>query len=166
MKTLIYATVLTLAIPFGIASLQASSAAPAYAGGVLRDAKAPHLVHSNAHPINARVQNATHHFQVHVQGRNLSQLFVDVPEGIRLGDRIVVTDESGKKVDAKTSIDDKRVTIAFAQPVPSGTTLSVSMKGISTGFLSRGHVWLYSIYGRSVGMTEDVRIGLARIQTR
>lgn len=165
MKTLIYATALTLAVPFGIASLQASSVAPAYAGGVLRDAEAPHLVHSNAHPINARVQNATYHFQVHVQGRDLSQLFVDVPDGIRLGDRIVVTDESGKKVDAKTSTDDKRVTITFEQPVPSGTTLSVSMKGVSTRFLSRGHVWLYSIYGRSVGMTEDLRIGLARIQT-
>ena len=165
MKTLIYATALTLTVPFGIASLQASSAAPAYAGGVLRDAKAPHLVHSNAHPNNARIQNATHHFQVHVQGSDLSQLFVDVPEGIRLSDRIVVTDESGKKVNAKTSIDDKRVTITFEQPVPSGTTLSVSIKGVSTRFLSRGHVWLYSIYGRSVGMKEDVRIGLARIQT-
>ena len=165
MKTLIYATALTLAIPFGIALLQTSSVAPAYADGVLRDAKAPHLVHSNAHPNNARVQNATHHFQVHVQGSDLSQLSVDVPEGVRLSDRIVVTDEFGKKVNAKTSIDDKRVTITFEQPVPSGTTLSVSMKGVSTRFLSRGHVWLYSIYGRSVGMTEDVRIGLARIQT-
>ena len=166
MKTLIYATALTLAIPFGIVSLQASSAAPAYAGGVLLDAKAPHLVHSNAHPNNARVQNATHHFQVHVHGSELSQLSVDVPEGIRLSDRIVVTDESGNKVDAKTSIDNKRVTITFAQPIPSGTTLSVSMKGVSSRFLSRGRLWLYPIYGRSVGMTEDVRIGLARIQTR
>ena len=86
-------------------------------------------------------------------------------EGVRLSDRIVVTNESGKKVNTKTSIDDKRITIIFEQPVPSGTTLSVSMKGVSTRFLSRGHVWLYSIYGRSVGMTEDVRIGLARIQT-
>lgn len=166
MKKLIYVAAQTLAIPSGIVSLQASSATPVYAGGVLRDAKAPHLVHSNAHPNNPHVQNASHHFKVHIQGRNLSQLFVDVPEGTRLSDRIVVTDESGKKVDAKTSIDDKRVTIAFAQPVPSGKTISVSMKGISTRFLSQGHVWLYSIYGRSVGMTEDVRIGLARIQTR
>lgn len=166
MKTLIYATALTLAIPFGIVLLQTSSATPAYAGGVLRDAKAPHLIHSNAHPNNARVQNATHHFQVHVHGGDLSQLSVDVPEGIRLGDRIVVTDESGNKVNAKTSIDDKRITIIFEQPVPNGTTLSVSMKGVSSRFLSRGRIWLYPIYGRSVGMTEDVRIGLARIQTR
>lgn len=166
MKTLIYATALTLAIPFGIAWLQTSSAPPAYAKGVLRDAKAPHLVHNNAHPNNARVQNATHHFQVHIQGSDLSQLSVDVPEGVRLGDRIVVTDESGKKVNAKISIDDKRITIIFEQPVPSGTTLTVSLKGVSTRFLSRGHVWLYSIYGRSVGMKEDVRIGLAQIQTR
>lgn len=62
MKTLIYATALTLAIPFGIALLQTSSAVPAYASGVLHDANAPYLVHSNAHPNNACVQNATYHF--------------------------------------------------------------------------------------------------------
>jgi hypothetical protein len=73
MKKLIYAIASTLALPLGIALLHASSA-PAYAGGILRDAQAPHLVHSGAHPNNARVPIATHHFEVHVQGNGLSQL--------------------------------------------------------------------------------------------
>jgi hypothetical protein len=174
MKTLIYAAALIMAIPFGIAmprfahhasqTLHASSV-PALAGGVLRDAKAPHLVHSDAHPNNARVPSATHHFEVHVQGRDLSQLSVDVPKGLKVSDRIVVTDQSGKKIDAAVSVNDRRVTIAFSQPVPTGTTLSVSMKGVRTQFPSRRRIWLYPVYGRSVGMTADVRIGLARIQT-
>ena len=65
MKKLIYATTFTLAIPAGIASLFVSSV-PAFAGGVLREANAPHIVHSSTHPNGTRVPNATHHFEVHV----------------------------------------------------------------------------------------------------
>lgn len=164
MKKLIYAATFTFVIPFGIASLSTSSVPAAYAGGILRDAKAPHLVHSGAHPNNARVPSATHHFKVHVQGSDLSQLHVDVPEGIKVSDRIVVTDQSGKKINANVAVDDRRVTIAFSQPVPTGTTLSVSIKGVSTQFFSR-RIWLYPISGRSAGMTADAKFGIARIQT-
>ncbi len=152
---LIYAATFTLLI---------MSSIPAIAGGALRDAKAPHLVHSGAHPNNARIRQATHHFDVHVQGSDLEQLFVDVPEGIKVSDRIVVTDQSEQKIDATVSVNDQRITIAFAQPVPTGTTLSVSMKDVKTQSL-QGRIWLYPVYSRSVGINADVRIGMARIQT-
>ena len=155
MKKLIYAAAFTLVF--------ASSVPAALAGGVLREARAPHLVHSGAHPNNAGLAS-THHFEVHVQGSDLSQLSFDVPEGIKVSDRIVVTDQSGKKIDANVSVNDRRVEIAFSQPVSNGTTLTISMKGVRTsGYL--GRTWLYPVYSRSVGMTEDVRIGMARIQT-
>lgn len=163
MKKLNCTAAFILAIPFGIASLHASSVPAALAGGVLRDAKAPHLVHSNAHPNNARITSATHHFEVHVQGSNLSQLFIDLPEGIKVKRGIEITDQSGRKIDATVSIKDRRATVAFAQPVSSGTTLSVSMKGVQTPLYSR--IWLYPVYSRSISMNTDIRIGLARIQT-
>lgn len=163
MKNLIYAVAFTLALPLGIALLQTSSD-PAYAGGILRDAQAPHLVHSGAHPNNARVPLATHHFEVHVQGNDLSQLYVDVPEGVKVSNRILVTDRSGKKINANVSVDNRRVTIAFPQPIPTETTLSVSMKGMNTQSFAR-RIWLYPISGRSIGMTANQRIGIARIQT-
>ncbi len=155
MKKLIYAATFTLAI---------ASSFPALAGGILRDAKAPHLVHSGAHPNNARISQATHHFDVHVQGSDLEQLFVDVPKEVNVRNRITVTDQANKKVDATISINDNRIAIAFTQPVPTGTTLLVSMKGVRTSSL-RGHTWLYPVYSRSVGINADVPIGIARIQT-
>lgn len=164
MKKLICATTFTLAIPVGIASFYISSV-PAFAGGVLREANAPHIVHSSAHPNGTRVPNATHHFEVHVQGKELSQLSFEVPDGVEVRDRIMVSDQSGKKIDSTVSIEDKRATIAFSQPVPVETTLSISMKSVKTPFLSRGNTWLYPVYGRSVGMTEDIRMGIAQIQT-
>ncbi len=155
MKKLLAATIFTLAI--------VSSVPVAFAGGVLRDAKAPHLVHSGAHPNNARVPS-THHFEVHVQGSDLSQLSFNVPEGVNISDRIKVTDESGKKIDNTVSVNNRRVTIAFSQPVPTETTISVSMKNVSSRFLL-GRTWLYPVYSKSVGMTSDIPIGMARIQT-
>jgi hypothetical protein len=154
MKKLICAATFTLAFTYSL---------PTFAGGILRDAKAPHLVHRNAHPNNARVP-VTHHFEVHVQGSDLSQLSVDVPENIKLSDRIVVTDRSGKKVDTNVSTNDRKVTIAFTQPVPNGTNLSVSMKDVKTRSL-QGRTWVYPVYGRNVGINADVPIGIARIQT-
>ena len=164
MKKLICATTFTLAIPIGIASLYAFSV-PAFAGGVLREANAPHIVHSSAHPNGTRVPNATHHFEVHVQGKELSQLSFEVPDGVEVSDRIMVNDQSGKKIDSTVSIKDKRATIAFSQPVPVETTLSILMKGTKVSFLSQGRTFLYPVYGTSVGMTQEIRIGIAQIQT-
>jgi len=164
MKKLICATTFTLAIPIGIASLYAFSV-PAFAGGVLREANAPHIVHSSAHPNGTRVPNSTHHFEVHVQGKELSQLSFEVPDGVEVSDRIMVSDQSGKKIDSTVSIKEKKATIAFSQPVPVETTLSILMKGAKVSFLSQGRTFLYPVYGTSVGMTEEIRIGIAQIQT-
>ena len=163
MKKLISATTFTLAIPVGIASFYISSV-PAFAGGVLREANAPHIVHSSLHPYGTRVPNATRHFEVHVQGKELSQLSVEIPDGVDVSDRIMVSEKSGKKIDSTVSIKDRRVTTAFSQPVPVETTLSILMKGGQTSFLSQGRTFLYPVYGTSVGMTEEIRIGIAQIQ--
>ena len=164
MKKLISPVTFTLAIPAGIASLYLSLV-PAFAGGILRDANAPHIVHSNAHPNGTRVPITTHHFELHVQGKELSQLSFDIPNGVQVSDRIIVTDQTGKKIDSNISIKDERATIVFSQPIPAETTLSISMKNVKTSFRSRGRTLLYPVYGRSVGMTEDIRIGMAQIQT-
>lgn len=156
MKKLIYAATFTLVF--------ASTVPAVLAGGILRDAKVPHVVHSNAHPNDARVL-ATHHFEVHVQGSDLSQISINVPEGIKVNDEIAVADQSGKKIDAAVSVNDRKFTVAFAQPVPSGTTLSVSMKGVRIPFSLQESTLLYPITGKSVGMNAEGGIGTARIQT-
>lgn len=165
MKKLIPPVTFISAIPAGIASLYISSV-PALAGGILRDANAPHIVHSSAHPNGVRVPISTNHLEVHVQGKELSQLSIDIPEGVEVSDRILVTDQTGKKIDSNVSVKDRRATIIFAQPIPPETTLSISMKGVKTSFISRGgRTFLYPVYGRSVGMTEDTLIGMGRVQT-
>lgn len=157
MKRLIYATTLTLALT--------SLVPAAYADvGPREYQKATHFVHSGAHPTNARAANATHHFELHVADQPLSQLSIDLPNGLRISQGIEVTDQSGKKIDATVSIKDQKATIAFAQPVSPGTLLSIEMKGVRTHDLL-GRNWLYQVYARNVGLTADFPLGPAQITT-
>jgi len=157
MKRLIYAATLTLALTSLTPAARADESPREYP-------KATHLVHSGAHPNSVRTPNATHHFKLYVEGKALSQLSIDLPEGISISRGIEVTDQSGKKVDETVSINDRKATIAFAQPVSPGTLISIEMKGISTSDYL-GRTWLYPVYGKDVGMTVEIPLGTVRIQT-
>ncbi len=155
---LIYTITVGLAIAVSVVStIQVSEA--------LDNGKVPRIVHSNAHPNDARVQNATHHFELHVQGSALSELLIDSPDRLRIRDSnsILVTDRSGEKVNATVSVNDGDVVINFLQPVPPETTLSISIKGVTAP--GDSNTWFYPFYGKSVGMTAAIPIGLIRIQT-
>lgn len=134
------------------------------AGGILRNAKSPHLVNSGAHPNNAKMPVATHHFKVHVQGRELSEIMIDVPEGITISDRIVVTDQSNQKIATTVAINDRRINLTFAQPVPLETTLLVAMKNIKKQ-QNITRLWLYPVYGKTVDVDAELPLGIARVQT-
>jgi hypothetical protein len=155
MKKLIYAAAFTLAIT--------SLAQAGWADGSVPDAKVPHFTHSGAHPNNARLQGSTHHFEVHVQGKALSQLSIDLPEDVSISRGIEVTDQSGQEVAAEVSINDRKATVAFSQPVAPDTTLSVKMRGITTpGY---PETWLYQVYAKLVDVNAEIPLGSARIQT-
>ena len=141
-----------------------SWASATWAAEVLPNAKTSPIIHSWAHPDGARVPNATHHFELKVEENALSQLSIDIPKGIRVTRGIETTTKSGQKLDATVSINNRRAAIAFAQPVPPGTIVSVSMKGIRTSDYL-GRTWFYLVRGRNVGMTSDIPLGTVRIQT-
>ncbi|MBW4623367.1 MAG: DUF2808 domain-containing protein [Cyanosarcina radialis HA8281-LM2] len=156
MKRLIYAATLTLTLT--------SLVGAAYADEVSREhPRATQIIHSGAHPNSQKTPNATYHFELHVGGNALSQLEIDLPDGIDVPKQIEVTDRSGERIDATVSIDNQKAAIAFARPISPGTILSVSLQGIEIP-QSRG-VWHYPIYGRFVGLTAPIPLGTVRIQT-
>lgn len=155
MKRLIYATTLTLAI--------VSLAPVAQAFGSLRDSNFPHLGNGGASPNNARIPYATHYFEIHVQGKALSELSIDLPEGVSIPKKIEVKNQLGQKIDANVSINKRTATIAFAQPVSPETTLSINMRGINTSGYSK--TWVYQVYGKMAGLTSQIALGPAWVQT-
>lgn len=124
------------------------------------EARSPH---SAAHQNSARVQGATHHFEYLVQKNALSELLIQIPEHLKISRGIDIQDQTGKTLNAKVSIDGKQALIAFDQPVPPNTTVSVRMRGILTPGYAR--TWQYKLYGKFVGINQEIPLGLARIQT-
>ena len=155
MKKLVYATAFTF--------LLASNAPATLAGGAMRNANISHLIHSGAHPNSARFQGATHHFEVHVQGKSLSALAIDLPEDVKMRSGIDVTNQSGQKIESQVSVNNRKATVVFSQPVSPDTTISIDMRGIHTPGYS--HKWRYTIAGKMVGINADIPLGTVLIQT-
>lgn len=149
MKRLIHAAALVLA------TMTFSPAAKADGG--LFQTGVNHL--NNAYPStsNAHVLSTTYKFEVHVLKSSLSDLSIDLPYNISTGG-VEVFDQTGRKLDATTSIVDKKVAIAFSQPVTSGTVLNVKLLNVSSRW-GQGAVWLFPI------SSEGRLIEIARIHT-
>lgn len=141
----------------------ASLAPSAWATGKPGDVKFSHLVSSAAYPNTARVPDATHQFEVHIQEQALSELLIDLPEDINISKGIDVTNESGQTIPTTVSINGRKATVVFPQPVPPETTLSVSMEGVRTpGY---ANTWLYQVYDKKVDLNAELPLGTVQITT-
>ncbi|GET39274.1 DUF2808 domain-containing protein [Microseira wollei] len=156
MKKLIYMAGSILAIASAIPAVHATKSH--------WDLKVTHIIHSGAHPNNARFPNPTHHFEIHVQGAALSSLSIALPDGIKIRNGIEVTNQSDNRIDAQVSINNKKATVVFSQPVPAETILSINMNGVRTPMYN-GFTWLYPVYGTIPGMNQEIPLGTVRIQT-
>ncbi len=155
MKKLIYAAAFTVIL--------ASNAPATIAGGAMQNANIPHLVGSAATPNKARFQGATHHFEVHVQGRTLSEIAIALPDDLRISGGIEVKNQSNQKIETQVSVNNKKATVVFAQPVAPDTTISIDMRGIHTPGYS--HNWGYAISAKMVGINAEIPLGRVGIQT-
>jgi hypothetical protein len=137
--------------------------ATAWATGKSDYPGANHLFDSAAIPSNARIQNANHKFQVHVQKSPISELSIYLPEEVSLSKDIEVTDGTGQKIDAQTSVDSGKATIAFAQPVSPDTVIRVNLRGIRTSGVAQN--LLYRVYSKKVGLNAETPLGTAEVRT-
>lgn len=155
MKNLVYAAAFTLVI--------ASFVPVAGASGKSGDAKFSHLLDSVAYPANGRAQNATHQIKVHVQGKALSELLIDLPEEVNITDGIEVKNQLGKTIPTTVSIKDRRATVVFYKPIAPETILSIALRGVETPGYDNN--WLYGIYVKKVGLNAEIPLSIAQITT-
>ncbi|KAB8331371.1 DUF2808 domain-containing protein [Scytonema tolypothrichoides VB-61278] len=150
-------------------SLAITSYVPAvFATGKPGDSIASHLVKSVAYPNDTVAVDATHKIEVHVQGKSLAELAIDLPEGLRVNRVIEVKNQSGQKIPTTVSINNRKATVAFSQPVEPETKLSILMNGVNTiGNSEAGYSrpWIYRVYAKTVGSQGEISLGVARIQT-
>lgn len=120
-------------------------------------------IHSGAHPSSARVRDAVHHFEIDVPKPGITSLAIDIPEGISIGNEIEVENKNGQQIEAKVSLNGRKATIAFAQPVPAQSKLFISLKGVKTS--GYANTWNYKIYGTLVGVDREMPLGTRSVKT-
>jgi len=157
MKKLFYIATFTLAISSFFMTEVAASGKPG-------DYRGSHLVKSVAIPNDAYGRtDTTHKISVHIQGTPLTELIINVPEGVKINRGIKIINESGKDIPATISMNQQTATISFSQPIQPETKLSIFMNGVKT--ISYNHIWQYKVYAQDVGFTQVIPLGIAQIQT-
>ncbi len=149
MKKLIYTAALVLASVAFVPAVKAD--------GRFSQAGVNHLNSAVADTTNAHALSTTYRFEVHVLRPSLSDLSIDLPNDISAGG-VEVFDQTGRKLDTTKSIIDKKVAIAFSQPVTSGTVLNVKLLNVSSRW-RQGAIWLFPI------SSEGRPMEIARIHT-
>jgi hypothetical protein len=137
--------------------------ATTYAKGIGIGAKVIHIDGSNAIPQNASARSATFKIDVHVEGKSLSSLAITIPEEISVGG-VEVMDGSGKTVETITTIKDKKIAIAFTNPVAPESHLQVRLNGVSNRW-HRSNTWMFPMSAQVGGMSGYLPLGLALIHT-
>lgn len=147
-----------------IASLILYSPTIVLASEDISNEKATHLSDSAEISRVITSQGTIHQFKVHVRENPLSEVTINLPEKVETLEEIEVIDTNGQKLATEVNIDNGIANIAFFQPVPVNTFVSIKMHGIKDSGVSNRN-WLYRVYGEEVGLTEDIPLGTAKIQT-
>jgi len=134
-----------------------------YAKGIGIEAKVIHIDSSNAIPQNASARSATFKIDIHVEGKSLSSLAIAIPEEVYVGS-VEVVDGSGKTIETTATIKDKKIAIAFANPVAPEVNLQVRLNNVSNRW-HRSNTWMFPMSAQVSGITGDIPLGLALIHT-
>jgi hypothetical protein len=157
-KTLIYAAIFSLTM--------AVSVPGTYANPTLQSDKSPHVIGFMEFPQgirHARILRHTLKIEVPQQSKAVSQLIIQAPSNIILRDSIDVSDQSGKKVDAKVSINGQKATLVFAGQVEPGTTLTIDMNKVKKTAPTNGDK-MYKVSAVLVGINAELPVGIAQLR--
>lgn len=160
MKRLARAAALTLAI--------ITFCSAAYGNTSLKINTFPYVIGAVSFPPSqaraSRNQVVRHSFELQIpeESRALSELSIGVPNGLSVGNKISVSAQADRKIDANISINGKGIVIVFPKPVAPGTRLRVNMEDVQ--ILGINNAWIYLVSARLIGLDADIPVvGVVRI---
>ncbi len=134
------------------------------AKGIDTGVKFIHIDESAAIPNNASYRNATYKIDLHVNGKYaLSALAIALPEELSVGG-VEDTDAAGNPIAGNASINGKKVAIAFNSPINTESYLEIHLKNVSARW-NRSNTWLLPVSVKLDGISDEIPLSLARIQT-
>lgn len=141
-----------------LATLILATTSPAYAN---YDSKIPHPEGGQQTFPNGGFSPTRYSFSLHVTGRTLAEMSFTTPEGIRLGEDIVISDETGKSVQTKIITKGLRTVISFSEPINLGSKLRINLNSIRA--INYFSIWELLISGKLDDLKEDISLQSVRM---
>nr|MDZ7980256.1 DUF2808 domain-containing protein [Aulosira sp. ZfuVER01] len=137
-----------------------------YANPTPQSSNFPHVLSLGEFPQGIRHWRILRHtlkIEVPQNSKAISQLIIEAPANIVLRESIDVSEESGKKIAAKVSIQGKKATLEFAELITPETTIVVEMKNVKKTAATSGDK-LYKISAIFADMNTELPIGVAQLR--
>ncbi len=137
-----------------------------YANPTPQSSNFPHVISLVESPEGIRHWRILRHtlkIEVPQQSKAISQLIIEAPANIVLRDNIDTSDQSGKKIAAKVSIQGKKATLEFTESVAPGTVIIVEMNNVKKTAVTSGNKF-YKISAILAGMNAELPIGVAQLR--
>ncbi|MBD6615256.1 DUF2808 domain-containing protein [Komarekiella sp. 'clone 1'] len=137
-----------------------------YANPTPQSGNFPHVISLGESPQGIRHWRILRHtlkIAVPQKSKAISQLIIEAPANIVLRESIDVSDQSGKEIAAKVSIQGKKATLEFAELVAPGTVIIVEMKNVKKTAVTTGDKF-YKISTILAGMNVELPIGIVQLR--
>lgn len=105
-----------------------------------------------------------HTIRLHIPKKSsaLSQIILDVPVGLTPSNNIRLSDSSGQEINANVSINGRKVTIVFPQPIAPETKLDIDLNNVKISGVS--NPWRYRVSAKFVGFDRELPLGVAQFR--
>ncbi|MFB2835597.1 DUF2808 domain-containing protein [Floridanema evergladense] len=108
------------------------------------------------------VLGTSHFIKIAVLGMSLQDLMIALPSQMQPFQSVKVTDQTGKEIPANIAMNERNITITFAQPVVPETNLKVELSGVRIAPGTEKSL-LYGITAQRVGLRGEIPVGTAII---
>ncbi len=106
-----------------------------------------------------------HFVSINAGEQPVMSMSIIVPRAVNAIDDIIITDSSGDRIAANTSLTNNRVMVNFAQPLNPGEDVRVMMSGVQlTSPIARvGGILEYFVDVMPQGFTQPIPLGYTRV---
>ncbi|MCC5641780.1 hypothetical protein LC607_02155 [Nostoc sp. CHAB 5824] len=155
LKKFIFTTAVSLTLTASFSAVHASQT-PA-------NKSFPHILSTVQFP-QIKWGTVRHSFKLEIPQNSsaITQINIDVPPGLSVKNNFSISDQSGRKIQANTTVNGSKITIAFAQVVAPANILNIDMNRV----IRRGtsNAWLYRVSAKFVGSDAEIPVGVAQFR--
>lgn len=106
------------------------------------------------------VLGSSHFIRIAVLGMSLEDLMISLPSQMQAFQGVKITDQTGKEIPANIAMNERNITITFAQPVTPNTNLKVELTGVRM-VPGTETTLLYGVTAQRVGIRGEIPVGTA-----